>query len=119
MARFREKIRAARAAMPKPETVSGADTLARLQAAGYAEQDGSVDETDPLKLRRGQAVIVWPTDSGSNCRDTGRLVGLSLNEVVVQRRTADGRSEVRLHFPRINFRIVAADDGPSGAGVRL
>ncbi|KAL1958677.1 hypothetical protein VTO42DRAFT_4020 [Malbranchea cinnamomea] len=108
--RFREVLNASRAHTPKPRTVTGAEVLASLASAGYGEPEGLLDETDPLKLRKGQEVVVWPTDSGSSYRDRGSLVALNRNEVVLQRKTANGQFDVRIHFPRINFRIIATED---------
>ncbi|KAK2868017.1 hypothetical protein FQN49_003245 [Arthroderma sp. PD_2] len=107
MARFRQALSNAEAKMEKV-VVSGSDVLDGLQHESFAEEEGKVDESDPLGLRKGENVTVWPTDSGSTHRDTGTLVTLNSKEIVLQRKTADGRFDVRIHFPRINFRVVPA-----------
>ncbi|KAF3479710.1 uncharacterized protein GIQ15_06686 [Arthroderma uncinatum] len=107
MARFRQALSNAKARMEKV-VVSGSDVLDGLQHEAFAEEEGKVDESDPLGLRKGENVTVWPTDSGSTHRDTGTLVTLNSREIVVQRKTADSRFDIRIHFPRINFRVVPA-----------
>jgi hypothetical protein len=104
--------------MPKPKTVLGSEVLEHIKSTTreYAEPEGTVDEADPLKLRKGQQVEVWPTDGGSSGRTSGTLVGLNGREVVIQRQTADKQSDVRIHFPRINFRIAVVEDA---AGPKL
>ncbi len=64
-----------------------------------------MDENDPLKLKKDQEVEVYPTDSGFSRRDRGRLVALNAAEVVLSTQTKVGDSEVRIHCPRIDFRI--------------
>lgn len=59
---------------------------------------------DPSGLQKGDEVEVWPTDSGSNHRDRGRLVKLDGGEIVVQGRTGGGKT-VRIHAPRHGFRV--------------
>lgn len=108
MARFKQAVSEAWGRTPKAERVSGEEILKGLGDATFAEAEGAVDENDPLKLQKGQEVVVWPTDAGTSHRDSGRLVGLNAQEVVLQRKTEDGRFDVRLHFPRTNFRIVPA-----------
>lgn len=108
MRRFRQAVSEAWGRAPKVPKVSGEEVLNGLQDATFVEAEGGVDENDPLKLQMGQEVVVWPTDVGTSRRDSGRLVELNAQEVVLQRKTADGRFDVRLHFPRTNFRIVPA-----------
>lgn len=69
------------------------------------------DEKDALGLRRGQKVSVGPTDFGFTHVDVGRLIGLSKNEVVIEVELKD-RSEgsLRLHFPRIGFKILPVEE---------
>ena len=109
--RFNQAVKTARSEAPKPETVTGEKASKQILAADYAEPAAEVDSQDPLGLRAGQLVEIWPTDSGSRHRDRGRLVGLNQNEVVV---TLDNGSSnerpIRLHFPRIAFAVRALDD---------
>ena len=83
--------------------------------AEFAEKESSVEENDPIGLKKGTEVEVWPIDTGVRHRDHGRLVGLTRDEVVLSVRSeADGK-EVRVHFPRTNFRIQAVKDGATVA----
>ena len=47
---------------------------------------------------------VWPIETGFNHHNKGRLVALTSREVVIETQSRVGK-EVRIHFPRINFRI--------------
>jgi len=83
--------------------------------AKFAEKESSVEENDPIGLKKGTEVEVWPIDTGVRHRDHGRLVGLTRDEVVLSVRSeADGK-EVRVHFPRTNFSIQAVNDGATVA----
>lgn len=110
VSRFRNALSAARSAAPEPPpTLTGRQVLEQLHmmsSTPFAEPEGDVDASDPLGLQRGEEVLVYPTDTGVRHRDRGRLVTLNAEEVVLQRATADGRFEVRIHFPRTNFRVV-------------
>lgn len=83
--------------------------------ARFAEQESSVDENDPIGLKKGTEVEVWPIDTGIGHRDHGRLVGLTRHEVVLSVKPEVEVKEVRVHFPRTNFRIQAVRDGASVA----
>ncbi|PGH04948.1 hypothetical protein GX51_03247 [Blastomyces parvus] len=111
MARFRRAAAEAAAALPnKPQNLSGEQVLESVVAADFVEPAGDVDEYDALKFQRGQDVVLWPTDNCSNYQDSGQLVALTPQEVVLQRKTVDGRADVRIHFPRTNFRVVLKQD---------
>ncbi|KKZ59040.1 hypothetical protein EMCG_00908 [[Emmonsia] crescens] len=111
MARFRKTAAEATSALPtKPQTLSGEQVLESLIAADFVEPEGNVDKYDALKFQKGQDVVVWPTDNGYNYKDSGELVALTPQEVVVQRKVMDNRTAVRIHFPRTNFRIVLKHD---------
>ena len=101
--RFNKALSAAKAKAPNPTSLKGPEAAERISKAAFVEQSLGVDSTDPLGLEAGQQVRVWPIDSGSSGRDTGRLVGLDDQEVVIE------NDRVRVHFPRTGFRIVPAD----------
>ncbi|EFW16237.1 hypothetical protein D8B26_006065 [Coccidioides posadasii str. Silveira] len=109
VSRFRKALSAARSTYPMPRTLTGKEALDGLSRADFAEPEGTVDPADPLKLEKGDEVLVFPTDTGVNRRDRGHIVALNAQEVVLQRKTADNRFDVRLHFPRTNFRILKVD----------
>lgn len=88
--------------------VSGSEVLDGLQYESFAQIDVEFDDSDPLGLEQGEEVLVWPTDSGSTHQDSGALIGLNSKEIVLQRKTADSRFDIRIHFPRLNFKVVSA-----------
>lgn len=90
--------------------ISGAEAVKVVGNGEWAEEEGSVDESDPIGLKKGDTVEVWPTDSGFSRKDRGRLVALSTREVVIEGKTKDGR-EVRIHAPRHGFRIREEREG--------
>lgn len=110
IARFDRAVREAARVAGKAKTVSGKEALGIIEASGFAEGEGEVDAGDPLGLKRGDVVEVWPIDSGFSHRDRGRLVGLGAGEVVVESRTEGGKV-VRVHAPRHGFRVRRVGDG--------
>jgi hypothetical protein len=83
--------------------------------ARFAEKESIVDENDPIGLKKGADVEVWPIDTGVRHRDHGRLVGLTRDEVVLSVKSEAEGKEIRVHFPRTNFRIQAVRDGTTVA----
>ncbi len=84
--------------------MEGGEAGRRVRGAEFPEV-GSVDKRDPLGLKEGDMVQAWPTDSGASHKDSGRLVGLSQDEVVMETTGRDGERGVRIHYPRTQFRI--------------
>jgi hypothetical protein len=111
--RFNEAVGAAKSKMPKPTSLKGDAASQRVLGATFAEGQHTVDANDPLGLLPGQDVEVWPTDSGSRHRDRGSLIGLSEDEIVIA--AGSNGKDVRLHFPRMGFRVAAAN----GSGSKL
>ena len=105
VARFQDALANATKANYQPPALTGVEMLELIAESDYAELEGEVDTGDPLGLKKGQEVEIWPTDSGVNHRDQGKLVSLNVNEVVISKWTKEGGEEVRVHFPRTNFRI--------------
>jgi glutathione S-transferase len=109
--RFDKATKVAKAAVPKPEQVSGATAASLVSQAALARttSQNAFDKNDPTGLNIGEQVIVNPTDSGFTHRDRGRLVGLDKNEVVIELNNPVSQGgPVRLHFPRHGFRVVSA-----------
>lgn len=98
---------AAKSSSPKPVTLKGTDAVKFVTQAEFAEPEGRVDDGDPLALKKGQDVEVWPIDTGFKHRDRGLLVALTLKESVVAAQSKVGEKEIRIHHPRTNFRIQA------------
>jgi len=105
--RFSAAIAKAKASLPKATTLKGDEAVQRIGQAGFAEAEGDVEEKDPLRLKKGQEVEVWPTDTGFKHRDRGRLLSLTKNEAVIAAKTKVGETEVRIHAPRAGFGIQA------------
>lgn len=104
IARFNQTVRDAAKSAGKPKTISGGEAVAIIEASDFAEREGEVDAQDPLGLAKGDLVEVFPTDSGSSHKDRGRLVSLTLGEVVIDSQTEGGKA-VRVHTPRHGFRV--------------
>lgn len=88
------------------------EILRRILSHGFTENgDLPFDEGDVLGLKKGQRVSIAPTDFGFTHSDEGVLVGLSKNEVVIEvdLREKEG-GKLRLHFPRIGFKVSAVED---------
>lgn len=113
--RFNKAIKAAKAAVAKPTTLKGDAALQRIAEASFAEQESAVDEQDPLGLKKGAEVEIWPIDTGVRHRDRGRVAGLTRDEVVLSVKSEAQGKEIRVHFPRTNFRIQAVKEGATVA----
>ncbi len=93
--------------------MKGAEAASRVSSAKYAEAGARIDEQDPANLKQGEDVEVWPIDSGFRLRDRGLLVGINEVEIVLQLHSNTKEQNIRLHFPRTNFRIKAMEvSGP-------
>lgn len=111
--RFQKAVSAAKASQPKPATVSGEEAEKLITQSPFNEAEGQVDAADGLAtfhgLSKGAKVAVWPTDTGANHRDVGKLVSLTPTEVVIE---PEQGGKVRLHAPRHGFRVRPAE-GPT------
>jgi len=83
-----------------------------MKTARFAEAAGEIDVSDPLGLRAGDWVDLFPTDTGSERKDRGMLLSLTPNEVVISKTTKSG-AEIRLHAQRWGFRIQKVASGDS------
>ncbi|KAJ9612247.1 hypothetical protein H2200_003844 [Cladophialophora chaetospira] len=104
--RFNDALKAAKAKAPKPASLIGDAAAEQILNASFVDKDLGVDPSDPLGLQQGTEVEVFPIDSGSHHHDQGRLIGLTEDEIVLGIE-ANGK-ELRLHYPRTGFRIIAA-----------
>lgn len=85
----------------------------KILSSAFTEQtDLGIDSSDVLVksdgMKAGQRVSVAPADSGSTYKDVGSLVGLSANEAVIEIEVPAGQGKLRLHYPRVNFKILPA-----------
>lgn len=107
LARYKDAVAKAHEKNGRAKTVSIEDTIETVLNSDFAENERDVDPSDPLQLRKGQLVEMWPTDSGMNHHDTGKLVSIGANEVCVESEVSGGKGHLRIHYPRTNFKIVA------------
>lgn len=89
---------------PKPKQLEGATAAKQILSSSFAEGEGGVPSTDPQKLRKGDHVELYPTDSGFNNKDHGQLVSLTDQEIVISLNNG-----LRLHTPRSGFRVRQVD----------
>lgn len=112
LARIDNAVNTAAKAGPKPRKIESDKLVDTLLSQPWAEVEKDVDTSDPLKLAKGDAVEVYPTDTGTAHHDRGRLVSLSVNEIVISIIAPAGKgksekdNEVRVHYPRTNFRVL-------------
>lgn len=101
-------------ALGEQKVIEGAEATKKISSAGFAEDEGKVDSSDPvaqaLGLKAGSKVEVYPEDitGGEKDKEVGELVTLSAQEVVVKTKTQDGSAEVRIHAPRYNYKVQLA-----------
>jgi len=115
ISRFRDALKQTKSSGFKPTTLSGDDVVKYMQDARFVESAGEVDVNDPLGLRAGEEVEVWPIETGFTHRDRGTLLSLTPSEVVVGKKTKAGGTDIHLHMPRWGFRI----SRPKAAGTKL
>lgn len=112
--RFQKAVSTAKAGQPKPNTVSGEQAEEIITKSPYNEQEGQVEAVDGLvifhHLAKSKKVALWPTDTGANHKDVGKLVSLTATEVVIEPEAEGGK--IRLHAPRHGFRVRPAE-GPT------
>ncbi|TDZ49544.1 hypothetical protein CTRI78_v008109 [Colletotrichum trifolii] len=111
IARFQKAVSAAKKAAPKPQTVSGDEAVEIIVSSPYSEEEGQIDSADALVaaagLEAGDDVVVWPTDTGASHKDTGKLLSINGDEVVIE--VNGDKGPVRVHAPRHGFRVEKLD----------
>lgn len=119
--RFDKAVKAAAQQFGSVPKVSGEEAARTIVGAAYvdgAEEGndsfGQVASEEPvaqaLGLKKGDRVVVYPLDTGSTRKDSGRLLHLDGNEVIFETKaTVEGTPAVRVHAPRSGFRIVPAE----------
>ncbi len=104
--RYHSAVDEATKSASKPEEIDGAEALKRLEKSS-TEGNIQIDDKEPLGLKQGQDVEVTPIDTGKTGVQKGKLLGLDRTEAVVGSKTKSG-SQLRVHFPRWNFKVVAS-----------
>lgn len=117
--RFDQAVQAAAQKLGPAPTVSGEDAARTIVGAEYVDRgdDSSFGQVAPeepvakaLGLKKGDRVVVYPLDTGSTHKDSGSLLGLDGDQVVFETRaTIEGTPAVRVHAPRLGFRVVRED----------
>lgn len=100
-----KEVEAAKSGAPKPVTLDSPDAVRAVLGADFSDKDLSVDPKDPVQLKDGTNVELYPTDSGGfgPHKDRGRLIKLTKDEVAIAVESEQG--ETHVHAPRWNFRI--------------
>lgn len=114
--RFDEAVQKA-ASSAAVATISGADatkTIVSAECLDRAQDFGAIAPEEPvaqaLGLKKGDRVVVYPVDTGSTHKDSGRLLSLDAQEIVFETKAAvEGQPAVRVHAPRLGFRVVRED----------
>jgi len=110
--RWREVTKDAESSHLMAEGKEAEDTVVhRILDVGFVEKEHlDFDEDDVLGLKRGQIVSISPVDFGFTHEDRGVVVGLTKDEVVIEVEVPGGKDgKLRLHYPRINFKIKPAE----------
>ncbi|PSR87335.1 hypothetical protein BD289DRAFT_367251 [Coniella lustricola] len=112
--RFQSAVSAAAFEVGKAPTIGGAEAAQIIVTSPYFEKHERVEHSEPivgaLGLKPGDAVTVFPTDTGRRHKDQGILVGLNEQEVVFETRAdLDGSPIIKVHAPRHGFRITRGD----------
>ena len=105
VSRFRRALAGKQEENGKPEELSAEQAIERIMVSDFSEREGSIDPSDPLRLKKGQMVGVWPIDSGFTHHDKGNLVSNGLKDVVVSSKPNVGEASLRFPFPRVYFRV--------------
>lgn len=99
--RFDAAVLTAKKKAARPVVLKSNEAAERVLGGQLLTTTAGIDSADPQKeLLVGTEVEVGPTDSGRRHKDTGKLLGLSLHEIVIK--LSNG---VRLHTPRTSFSV--------------
>lgn len=107
--RFRTVLDATKQKATKATRVKGEQAASMVTSAKFSDTSLVVDANDPLKLREGSIVELFPLDGGGHThQDRGRLIKLTKDEVAIAVSSSSG-AEVHVHAPRWQFRVKAID----------
>jgi hypothetical protein len=91
----------------KAVRIKGEQAARIVTGSEFTDGELVVDGDDPLKLKAGMMVELFPLDGGGySHQDRGRLVKLTKDEVAIAVQAKSGE-EVRVHAPRWQFRVKA------------
>lgn len=101
--RYNAAIAKAKEDAETPPELEGKDAVEKI-LSGPLIANPKVNP-DPIGMKEGEEVIMYPIDTGYNAKDSGKLVGLGAHEAVVSTTSKQGDKEIRIHYPRWNFEI--------------
>jgi len=106
--RFMGVVEERKKSCSQPTTLDGETMAARIWEAAQTSDVIGFSAIDPLGLKQGDEVEVFPSDYGQMGKSSGKIVGLSTSEVVIR-----NKQDILLHFPRWNFSIKKASPSTS------
>lgn len=106
MNRYRSALREAQQKRGPVENISGAAAAKLIKASPVTAQSAGVSQADPVAksmgLVKGDLITIWTSDvPKATEKDTGKLVALLSNEIVMDVSTAGGT--FRVYAPRNGF----------------
>lgn len=109
--RYSEAVKKAAAELGERPVIQGPEAAKRISGSKFRESLVHVDERDFTGVKEGSKVESWPIDdhSGRKNHESGELVGLNHQEVVIQKKIPHEETTIRVHLPRWNYRIESAD----------
>jgi hypothetical protein len=113
LSRYDDAIAKAKREAPQVSELEGPAAVERVLTSSFRDEDLRVD-SDPLALKKDEVVSMWPIDTGYDRKDTGKLIKLTADEVVVATKSEQGRKEIRIHYPRWNYTIASAGKATNG-----
>lgn len=108
MDRFSRAVEVRKKQAGEPKTFTGDEATVLIAKSPFAEPKRAAVDADDLvvaahQLREGDAVQLWPTDTGSLHKDAGKLVSMTSKEIVIE--TQGRHGGVRVHASRHGFRV--------------
>jgi hypothetical protein len=88
----------------KVTTVNGENARQAILGSSFRVDAEVFDKLDPCGYRLDSLVEVSPTDWGKNNPTRGKLVGLSVQEYILEVEEKSGGA-LRVHFPRRGFAL--------------
>ncbi len=108
--RYSEAVKAATEKLGERPVIEGEEAAKRIISSKFEESNIHVDESDFVGVKKGSQVESWPIDdhSGRKNREVGELIGLTHEEVVLQKKIPHEETTIRVHLPRWNYRLESA-----------
>lgn len=104
--RLQSTVIAREGQLSNPQDLLGEEAAEKIATSAYSEAPGQVEHNQD-NLQQGQLVELWPTDTGSQHRTIGRLIGFNSEELTIE---TTGDMSVRVHAPRHGFKVTAYNE---------